>query len=136
MEPLELSKKKLILLAVNDSVSLDCPGGTHWSLLVYDALSRRFYHLDSLTAINHSHAVNVSRKLGFLSSEFIELSSSQQNNSWDCGVYVCCHAELVLKHRFCKNESLIKTLPLLQDSDVKYYRKKTRALIESLGKMK
>ena len=45
-EPLQLSKRRLVLFAVNDNPYVDLPGGgTHWTLLVY--IDRRFWHFDS-----------------------------------------------------------------------------------------
>ena len=35
VEPLELMKKELIVLAVNNAKDPSAPGGSHWSLLIY-----------------------------------------------------------------------------------------------------
>lgn len=137
-EPMELSKKQLILFAINDSTSTDCPGGTHWSLLVYDAPLKTFYHVDSLKGSNHSHAVKVSRKLPFPNSNFVELPSSQQENTWDCGVYVCCNAEHILKQKCPINSNSILENPffdmsLLKNSDMQNHRERMTALIYTIS---
>ena len=35
VEPLQLMKKELIVLAVNNANDPSAPGGSHWSLLIY-----------------------------------------------------------------------------------------------------
>ena len=42
VEPLELSSKEVILLAVNNAVDPDRPGGSHWSLLAYTSQVTQF----------------------------------------------------------------------------------------------
>ena len=47
-EPLQLSKRRLVLFAVNDNPFVDVPGGgTHWTLLVHSGSDGKFWHFDS-----------------------------------------------------------------------------------------
>lgn len=111
VDPLDLNSRSLVLLPVNDSMSLDHPGGSHWSLLVYDCFAKKSYHFDSLIGSNLNHAKKIAYNLN-LSKEFSEVRCTQQQNSYDCGVFVCCNAENVVK--YCSvNKGELKSLPLL-----------------------
>lgn len=99
LEPLHLSSRRWVFLAVNDN-SNQTAGGSHWSLLLY----RRdngglFSHYDSQSGGNSLHARRIASKLEpFLGDKgkkvsFVEESSSRQQNSYDCGMYVICNAE-------------------------------------------
>uniref|UniRef100_A0A6B2G4D5 Sentrin-specific protease 8 (Trinotate prediction) n=1 Tax=Myxobolus squamalis TaxID=59785 RepID=A0A6B2G4D5_MYXSQ len=61
--PLKLNTKKLIILLINDCVSAESGGGSHWSLLVYYQKSNSFYHFDSMGNSNGNHASIVADKV-------------------------------------------------------------------------
>ena len=91
VEPLQLMKKELIVLAVNNANDPSAPGGSHWSLLIYTLqvffniyfiLTRRksdigtftpilifnfqaehFYHFDSSSGMNTDDARALSKKI-------------------------------------------------------------------------
>ncbi|KAI3376918.1 hypothetical protein L3Q82_000167 [Scortum barcoo] len=100
LEPLDLASRHWVFLAVNDN-SNQTAGGSHWSLLVYHHTSNHFAHYDSQNGSNSLHArtwriasklepfLGAGRKALFVE----EPCPSQQNNSYDCGMYVICIAE-------------------------------------------
>ena len=56
-EPLRLSRRRLVLFAVNDNPFVDLPGGgTHWTLLAYSSPPQSFWHFDSSAGGAHSPA--------------------------------------------------------------------------------
>ncbi|XP_064400511.1 sentrin-specific protease 8-like isoform X2 [Halichondria panicea] len=52
LDPLGLSDKDLVLLAVNNNASSEHSGGSHWSLLVYVRKENTFYSWDSCHSLN------------------------------------------------------------------------------------
>ncbi|XP_043933432.1 sentrin-specific protease 8 [Protopterus annectens] len=98
LEPLDLSSKKLVILAVNDNSSQSA-GGTHWSLLVYIRPLDTFNHYDTYSGSNSSHAKRAATKLeAFVKTkrskiQFVDEPAPAQQNSYDCGMYVICIAE-------------------------------------------
>ncbi|KAJ1803168.1 SUMO1 sentrin specific peptidase 8, partial [Coemansia sp. RSA 2599] len=86
------SKRHLILIPLNHR--------SHWSLLVYCRLTRTFYHYDSINKHNRNFAeraagrflrvLEPNMKDGFY---FKSMQTPQQNNDYDCGVYVLAIAE-------------------------------------------
>jgi sentrin-specific protease 8 len=92
--PLELEKKNLIFIPINDSES-DTGGGSHWSLVIYDREIDTFNYYDSMGTHNLSAARRMVRKLAphvgtknVSKPKFDVRPSPQQNNGFDCGVHV------------------------------------------------
>lgn len=79
--------------------------GSHWSLLFVDISSNLVYHLDSLHRANSVVAKAVTIKLGLKVNNLHELSCTQQNNSYECGLSVLVNAKFI-NEGFCK-----KTMP-------------------------
>lgn len=100
VEPLHLSRRKLIIFPINDNddVSL-AEGGSHWSLLAYERNSNKFVHHDSSGGINNSHARRVHfAVVSYTASDatYIECSSTpKQVNGYDCGLYVTAIARAI-----------------------------------------
>lgn len=130
--PLNLNSRSLILLPVNDSISLEQPGGSHWSLLIYDCMERRYYHLDSLNGGNLHQAKKMAHNLGLSKEEVVELETAPQQNFYDCGVFVCCNAEHVINHCQVKKGKL-KSLPLLSQEVVIQQRKRMLQIVSKLS---
>jgi len=100
---LDLSSKELLFLPINDNVSYEHAGGMHWSLLVYERHRGIFHHFDSANQMNDKHARNTAEKIfnvltGSCGKDIIfnsHLESPQQDNSYDCGVYIICITEII-----------------------------------------
>lgn len=94
LQPLELPKKDLVLLPVNDNAGTEA-GGTHWSLLAYFHDGCEFLHYDSAPGTNGPHARLMARNLSSLlgNSRYREEEAPVQHNSYDCGMYVVCVAQ-------------------------------------------
>ena len=83
-----------IFLPINDCRNVEiAEGGSHWSLLLVSVVDGVSFHYDSLNPANHDDAEMASHKIGQLLGKqlrFVDLlDSPQQENSSDCGVFVC-----------------------------------------------
>ena len=100
LDPLDVKERNFLIFAINDN-SRDQIGGSHWSLLVYSKPDNAFYHFDSSGSSNYwvcSKLAKIIKSCLKLSREKIEqVECLQQNNSYDCGIYVLCHADSVCK---------------------------------------
>ena len=83
-----------IFLPINDCKNASLPeGGSHWSLLLVSVVDGVAFHYDSLYPANHQEAAHAAAKLSHLLKRelrFVDLTDSpRQENSSDCGVFVC-----------------------------------------------
>lgn len=90
----DFSQTTHVFLPINDARSVTlAEGGSHWSLLVVSIIDSIAFHYDSLTPSNYNEARLATEKLSILLGKrvrFVNLDDSpQQENSNDCGVYVC-----------------------------------------------
>lgn len=98
-----------IFLPINDAPSVTvAEGGSHWSLLLVSVIDGVAFHYDSLTPSNYNEAKLATDKLSILlgkSLRFINLKDSpQQENSSDCGIFVCIQMRhLLLKKLLSAN---------------------------------
>jgi len=130
LDPLNFKDKNFIILPLNNN-SEDSAGGSHWSLLVYSKPDTFFFHFDSLAGSN-SHAckelVNIlmgSLNISKDSHKVEQVDCLQQNNSYDCGIYALCHADLV-----CKTIMKSKTLKGIKKINYKNVLSKRSELLE------
>ncbi|XP_038068730.1 sentrin-specific protease 8-like [Patiria miniata] len=98
LDPLDLSSKDFVFLAVNDHHCQDSAGGSHWSLLIFDRTDNKFSHYDSSGSMNQGSAMILCCKLHpFLKASgeitLVAEECPQQDNGYDCGLYVICVAE-------------------------------------------
>lgn len=127
----ELEKKDLIFIPVNDCQDISQGGGSHWSLLVYNRKKDRYIYLDSAGKYNLKIAVEILKKLSKIITpnatevDLEEVKAPNQNNSYDCGVFLCCFTE-----NLAENEGDIKNLSQTKEQ-VKTMRKKIYDLITS-----
>ncbi|TQS34568.1 hypothetical protein Golomagni_05042, partial [Golovinomyces magnicellulatus] len=90
----DFSQTTHVFLPINDARSVTlAEGGSHWSLLLVSIIDSIAFHYDSLTPSNYNEARLATEKLSILLGKrlrFMNLDDSpQQENSNDCGVYVC-----------------------------------------------
>lgn len=99
-----------IFLPINDCRNVEIPeGGSHWSLLLVSVIDGVAFHYDSLNDSNQAEAKKASHQLGQLLEQplkFINLQGSpQQENSSDCGVFVCLQMRHLLLKRLLVADS-------------------------------
>ena len=99
-----------IFLPINDcETTTVAEGGTHWSLLLVSIVDGVAFHYDSLPPGNQYEAAKVTGKLSKMLQrpiKFIQLHDSpEQENSSDCGVFVC----LNMRHLLLKRLLQVKT---------------------------
>ncbi|KAL1981066.1 hypothetical protein VTN96DRAFT_3131 [Rasamsonia emersonii] len=100
-----------VFLPINDCRNVaEAEGGTHWSLLLVSIIDRVAFHYDSLPPGNRMEAYQVTMKLGALLNRpirFVHLDDAPvQENSNDCGVFVCLNMRhLLLKRLLMANSN-------------------------------
>lgn len=138
--PLNLKQKSVVFFAVNNNEDLDHIGGSHWSLLCFRRDKLEMQHYDSSSAANAKHAEALSKKVSKYLCEsgqkpkYTEVTTPQQNNCCDCGVYVICIVEQMCSSKFIDNHLNLDTV--ITPSYVTSYRKKIHHLIVNLSKEK
>ena len=100
----DLSRTTHIFLPINDCRTVEvAEGGSHWSLLLVSLVDRVAFHYDSLNSSNRQDAEAATRKIHQLTGKevkFVDLTDSpQQENSSDCGVFVCIQMRHLLLKR-------------------------------------
>ncbi|CAH3027281.1 unnamed protein product [Porites evermanni] len=139
IEPLNIPSHKLVFFAVNDNESTNSVGGSHWSLLLYKRQTNSFHHYDSSTPFNTSAARSLAKNVEpFLlvkdTPSFIQDKCPQQQNGYDCGVYV-----ITITEELCKNflgnrdKALIDTMTV---KDITQKRELLKNLILNLSQEK
>jgi sentrin-specific protease 8 len=105
----DFSRTTHIFLPINDARDVTrAEGGSHWSLLLVSVIDGVAFHYDSLSPSNYLDAQLATRQLERLLGRplrFMNLEDSpQQENSSDCGVYVCIQMRhLLLKRLLAAN---------------------------------
>ncbi|PBP22652.1 ulp1 protease family protein, partial [Diplocarpon rosae] len=98
------SRTTHIFLPINDARNVSvAEGGSHWSLLLVSVIDGVAFHYDSLSPSNYNEAMLATNKISQLLGKplrFMNLEDSpQQENSSDCGVYVCIQMRHLLLKR-------------------------------------
>lgn len=137
IEPLCLMDKRLVFFAVNDNMSRDNTGGSHWSLLVLSILDKVCQHYDSMNQGNEDSAVEIFRILkpmfgGDLRFEHGECP--QQRNSHDCGVYVICVTEYICSQRLNPSKTPVAIDEAVNSQTVSRKRDEFKEIIHNLAK--
>lgn len=119
----DFQKTTHIFLPVNDCRSVDvAEGGSHWSLLLVSVIDGVAFHYDSLTPANMQEAKLVAHRISQLLGKplkFINLDDSpQQENSSDCGVYVCLLMQHLLMSRLLRAHAQDKISMSMRGKDV------------------
>ncbi|XP_012282015.1 sentrin-specific protease 8-like [Orussus abietinus] len=102
LDPLDISQCKILCFALNDCSSKDSVGGSHWSLLVFSRREEKCFHFDSSKGMNQRIARLFSKKIIRYSLDkeadnYVESDCPQQDNGYDCGLFVLCFADLISK---------------------------------------
>ncbi|GAB1604725.1 sentrin-specific protease 8-like [Argonauta hians] len=102
LDPLNLSTKDFVFMAINDNMAAYQYGGSHWSLLMYNGHKNEFCHYDSMSSSNMSIAEELCKKLqvnmkGEKMAIFKEMNCPQQENGYDCGVHVIATCEHLVR---------------------------------------
>ena len=99
LEPLDIPSKGLVLFAVNNNPDVtNASGGSHWSLLAYTPHSKALRHYDSCRGMNRNTSLGLYKALKPLlipETELVEERCPQQENDFDCGMYVLAIADIL-----------------------------------------
>ncbi|EFC50534.1 predicted protein [Naegleria gruberi] len=102
LHSLNAKDKKLVFFPVTDNTDISSSGGTHWSLLVFESNSGKFYYFDSMGSMNKSAAKYLASKVapyfGVKASNLHIAKAPQQKNGYDCGIYVLAMSEYIAEH--------------------------------------
>ncbi len=135
LDPLDAKRALVIFFPVNNNERVNMAGGSHWSLLVYFRSDRTFYHFDSMNNVNHSQAAKLAFKLQHYLNKnspasLKEEDSLQQNNHYDCGIYLICNVDNITKHVSIFRR--FDDLPVIKRDDVNLKRANLSSLIYTL----
>lgn len=137
----DFAKTTHIFLPINDCRQVDvAEGGSHWSLLLVSAIDGVAFHYDSLYPSNLQEAKLVSHRISQLLGKplkFINLEDApQQENSMDCGVYVCLLMQHLLLSRLLRAHAQDKVSMSMRGKEVDAYggRKEMLRIIEARRK--
>ncbi|KAF2764475.1 cysteine proteinase [Teratosphaeria nubilosa] len=119
----DFAKTSHIFLPVNDCRDVTTPeGGSHWSLLLVSVIDGVAFHYDSMSPSNLAEAKLVAFKISQLLGKplkFINLEDSpQQENSMDCGVYVCLLMQHLLMTRLLRAHAEAKVSMSMRGKEV------------------
>jgi sentrin-specific protease 8 len=135
LEPLHPHTKQFLFFPVNDN-DRDKEGGTHWSLLVYSKIENTFYTFDSANNQNKNATTKIievlRRVLNCQLAFSILYPSAQQRNLYDCGIYVICNVENIIKH-ILRGAGVVRDVAILDRDVVSRKRGEILDLIEALG---
>ena len=141
LESMELSKKKLLIIPINDSpTNAMTIGGTHWTLATFTIDNGSFEHYDSFAgSVNHLHAQSIFTVISPILTpdrtididlDFSEIPTTQQRNSYDCGIHLIRNADAVCKKFLLGDERPISEI--VSTESVTKTRNELKALIEQL----
>jgi sentrin-specific protease 8 len=133
LDPLNVESRKFIIFAVNDN-TINAAGGSHWSLCAWSKPDNTFFHFDSSSGSNNSSCSKLVKILkSCLSCESAETNNVQclqQNNCFDCGIFVLCHADLVCQTAL--KEGSLSAVKKLQPKRVNVKRNEIVQIIQNL----
>jgi len=115
LSSLELPKKDLVLIAINDNNETKA-GGSHWSLLAWR--NKQFFHFDSSGNLNNEAVMATATALSGTLGVPVPVTVAQipvqaQRNAYDCGMFVLEIAFQLLKRKFDSSSKTAKPEDLL-----------------------
>lgn len=135
------SKVTHIFLPINDNRDVaQAEGGLHWSLLLVSTLDRVAFHYDSLGNLNYGEAMHCTNQLARILGtplKFHQIDDCpRQDNSNDCGVFVCILMRHLLVKRLLNANAREKVSMSMENKmiDSNGGRKEMMKIIESLRK--
>ncbi|KAK8244332.1 hypothetical protein HDK77DRAFT_28526 [Phyllosticta capitalensis] len=130
-----------IFLPINDCRnSMQAEGGSHWSLLVVSRVDGVAFHYDSLQQSNDREAHIVTQKMSTLLGQRIRFvamrDSPQQENSSDCGMFVCLMMRHLLLDKLLRADSKEKVSMSMREKgfDATAGRKEMLKIIDDFRK--
>lgn len=119
----DFSSTTHVFLPINDNPNVsDAGGGSHWSLLLVSIIDGVSFHYDSMAQANAAEARETSAKMERLIGKklrFIPMNDSpQQENSSDCGVFVCVLTRHLLLKRLLRADARQKISMSMQDAHI------------------
>ena len=135
LSTLDLASRAAVFLPVNNSSSLERPGGSHWSLLLH-VRGEGAFHLDSSAGTNGAEAKQLLSSLcGLLGAEVRHVTSvyvEQQRNGYDCGVHCILHTENMARHLAAGGK--VTDFPALEPDKIASGRIDLAAVIRGVGR--
>ncbi|KAK5582905.1 hypothetical protein RB653_004494 [Dictyostelium firmibasis] len=113
-QPLSLKSREVIFFPFcNNRDPSVVGGGSHWSLLIFIKSLNKFIYYDSINRFDSNDAIFIISKFKFLLSPsnnnlkeyIINQKTPQQQNGYDCGLYVLSIIEELLKLIIKENEN-------------------------------
>ncbi|KAM5451205.1 putative Ulp1 peptidase [Microsporum audouinii] len=106
----DFTRASHVFLPINDCRdTTEAEGGSHWSLLLVSLVDKVAFHYDSLPPGNVTEASQVTAKISKLCDipiKFVHMRDSpMQENSSDCGIFVCMTMRYLLQHRLLQAHS-------------------------------
>ncbi|XP_058794489.1 sentrin-specific protease 8 [Phymastichus coffea] len=104
LDPIEAKGKDFIFFPVNDCNSRSTAGGSHWSLMVFSKREKACFYYDSSSGMNAIVAKDFSKDImSYLlvekgNGQFRDMDCPQQENGYDCGLFVLCFADVIAEH--------------------------------------
>jgi len=125
-----------MFIPVNDNRSFQS-GSTHWSLLVYLAEDHIFLHFDSSRNHNYDVALAVAEKFALVvgaegPAEVTKVDCPQQENGYDCGMYVILNAHAFTSAFLEGNDPIEQIESTMKPSYVSQQRLCIHAILEEL----
>ncbi|KAI9796299.1 MAG: hypothetical protein M1833_006384 [Piccolia ochrophora] len=118
----DFTKTTHVFLPVNDCRNVEmAEGGSHWSLLLVSTADGVAFHYDSLSPSNKEEARIATQKISKLMNKplkMLDLDSPQQENSSDCGVFVCLQMKHLLLKRLLQASGHQKVKMALTDRNI------------------
>lgn len=136
LEPIGAHTSKFIFFPLNNMSRKDAAGGTHWSLVVYSKPEETCFHFDSCNGYNGSVAIDFSTNFMLYmncksNKKLVEVNCPQQDNAYDCGLYVLCFTD-ILSHYALENNKISDSKLDMTNVAVKSKRKELLSLIDAL----
>ncbi|OTF71445.1 hypothetical protein BLA29_008054 [Euroglyphus maynei] len=138
LQPLHMERRKLILIPLNDNMSLDY-GGSHWSLLVFirdndDKCRLEYYDSAAIEHPNEMMMKKIVKKFTkLLSLNDLDIQIEQchkQEDGYNCGIHLICNSNAICR-KYLHNDqrSIVDIIPYEQ---IESFRFKLIQIIDGL----